>query len=83
MKTLISQIIDEELLAPCLITESNDEFIRRICSICLTEIENNIGFSPLGYGLDVINEIELIVSEVFKIKTYAYFIQNRILFIQF
>lgn len=26
----------------------------------------------MGYGLEVINEIELIVSEVFKIKTYGY-----------
>jgi hypothetical protein len=73
MKTLISTIIDEELLPVHINSETNFEFIQRICTLCLDEIESQKGYSPQGFGDDVINEIELAVTEVFKMKTYGFY----------
>lgn len=73
MKTLIAAIIDEELLQQCLADETNFEFIQRVCGLCLDELELGKGFSPLGFGEDVVNEIELAVTEVFKMKTYGFY----------
>ncbi len=73
MKTLIAHLIEEELLLSHIIDESNSEFIEKICAMCLDELELNKGYSPLGFGEDVVNEIELAVTEVFKMKTYGFY----------
>lgn len=73
MKSYIAELIDEEILSSLHRQETNDEFIQRIVSLCLDEIESTKGFSPRGYGADVIAEIELEVTEVFRMKTYGYF----------
>jgi len=73
MKTWIADIIDEELLPQRKTNESNAEFIQRICSICLIELENEKRFSPMGFGESVIDEIEEEVKEVFRIKTYGHY----------
>lgn len=73
MKTWIADIVDEELYSQLYFHESNDEFIDRVCEICITEIENAKGYSPAGYGAEVLEEIERQIVEVFKIKTYGYY----------
>ena len=73
MKTLIANIIDEELLPSYCLEESNLDFIQRICMLCIEEIESNKGFSPVGFGDDVVQEIEIAVTEVFKMKTYGFY----------
>lgn len=73
MKSWIADLVDEELLSHLYLNESNKEFIERVCSICLDEIENNKGYAPTGFGDDVIDEIEQEVTEVFKIKTYGFY----------
>jgi hypothetical protein len=73
MKTLISNIIDEEILPQKIENETNFEFIQRICALCLDELEGRKAYSPIGFGEDVIDEIEQEVTEVFKIKTYGYY----------
>ncbi len=73
MKTLISQLIDEEILAQNISNETSFEFIQRICSLCLDEIETQKGYSPLGFGDDVVDEIEQEVTELFRIKTYGFY----------
>lgn len=70
---MIVEIMEEELLPPNITVESNFEFIQRVCALCLDELENSKTFSPMGFGEDVINEIELAVVEVFKVKTYGYY----------
>jgi len=65
--------MEEELLPPNLTNESNFEFIQRICALCLDELEASKAFSPMGFGEDVINEIELAVTEIFKMKTYGHY----------
>lgn len=73
MKSWIADIVDEELVSQLFFYESNDDFIQRVCEICITEIENAKGYSPAGYGADVLAEIERQVTEVFKIKTYGHY----------
>lgn len=76
MKSLIVEIIEEELLPPNIVRESNSEFIQRVCALCLGELEVARAFSPLGFGEDVANEIELAVTEVFRMKTYGFYDVN-------
>lgn len=73
MKTMIANLIDEELAPALLRNESNAEFIQRICSLCLDELELRKAYSPIGFGADVVNEIEMAVTEVFKMKTYGFY----------
>ena len=73
IKACVTELIDEEILSPLYPNESNDDFVDRICQLCLDEIELEKGFSPLGLGLDVITEIEMIVVEAFRAKIYGYF----------
>ncbi len=72
-KSYIAELIDEEISSHLHFHETNEEFIDRICQLYLDELENLKGFSPKGYGLDVIQEIELEVTEVFRMKTYGYY----------
>ncbi len=73
MKSWIADIVDEELLSHLYLRETNSEFIERVCSICLDEIECRRGYSPTGYGADVIEEIENQVTEIFRVKIYGHF----------
>ena len=73
MKTWIADIVDEELCSQLYLHESNNDFIERVCGICLSEIENAKGYSPAGYGADVMSEIERQVTEVFRVKTYGHY----------
>ena len=73
MKSCIADLIDEEILSQLHAHETNEEFIQRICHLCLDEIESHLGYAPKGYGADVIDEIELAVIEVFRMKTYGYY----------
>lgn len=72
-KSYIAELIDEEISSHLYLNETNEEFIDRICQLYLDEIESRKGFSPRGYGVDVIQEIELEVTEVFRMKTYGYY----------
>jgi hypothetical protein len=74
MKTMIAHLIEEELHQSHLSDETNQEFIQRICAMCLDEIEaGGKAYSPMGFGEDVINEIELAVTEVFKMRIYGHY----------
>lgn len=73
MKSWIADIVEEELLSQMYIHETNADFIERVCGICITEIESAKGYSPAGYGADVMSEVEHQVTEVFRVKTYGYF----------
>lgn len=73
MKSWIAELVEEEILSNLYMHETNTEFIERICSICLDEIESNKGYAPTGFGDDVIEEIEQEVTEILKIKTYGHY----------
>jgi hypothetical protein len=73
MKTWIADLVDEELLSQMYLHETNSEFIARICTLFLDEIDTRKGYSPAGYGEDVFEEIENQVTEVFRIKIYGFY----------
>ncbi|MBY0555333.1 hypothetical protein K2P97_12445 [bacterium] len=73
MKSWIADIVDEELLSQMYLHESNSDFIERVCSLCLDEIESRRGYAPAGYGADVIEEIENQVTEIFRVKIYGFY----------
>jgi hypothetical protein len=73
MKSCIAELIDEEILSHLHQHETNEQFIDRICQLCIDEIHHNKGFAPKGFGADVVDEIELEVTEVFRMKTYGYY----------
>ncbi|MEK6627916.1 MAG: hypothetical protein AABY53_04770 [Bdellovibrionota bacterium] len=73
MKSWIAEIVEEELFSQMYLNETNNEFIERVCGICITEIESAKGYSPKGFGADVISEIEHQVTEVFRVKTYGHY----------
>lgn len=73
MKSWIADIVEEELLSQMYSRETNTEFIERVCGICITEIENAKGYSPAGFGADVLSEVEHQVTEVFRVKTYGHY----------
>ncbi|AGH95033.1 hypothetical protein [Pseudobdellovibrio exovorus] len=73
MKSWIADIVEEELLSQQYLHETDQEFIDRVCFICIDEIEHNKGFAPNGFGQDVVAEIELEVLEIFKVKTYGHY----------
>lgn len=77
MKSLIAALIEEELISQTFFYETDQQFIERICALCLDEIESAKGFAPYGFGRDVIEEIELEVKEVFRIKTYGHYNLNE------
>lgn len=72
-KSYIAELMDEEIFSHLHQNETNEEFIQRICELCLDEIESTKGFSPSGYGADVISELEMEVTEVFRVKTYGFY----------
>lgn len=73
IKSCVVELIDEEILSPLYPNETNEEFIERICELCLDEIEAKKGFAPMGFGTDVVGEIELEATEVFRAKTYGHY----------
>lgn len=73
MKSWIAELVDEELYSQQHLHETSEQFVERVCMLCLDEIEINKGFAPTGFGEDVVNEIELEVTEVLKIKTYGFY----------
>ena len=73
MKTWIANLIDEELISQTINDETNQEFIERVCALCLDEIELQKGYAPQGFGESVIEEIEAEVTEVFRMKTYGFY----------
>lgn len=73
MKSWIAELVDEELMSQMYLHETNNEFIARVCTLCLDEIESRRGYAPAGYGADVIEEIENQVTEVFRVKIYGFY----------
>ncbi len=73
IKSCVVELIDEEILSHLYPHETNEQFIERICELCLDEIEAKKGFSPMGFGIDVVDEIELEATEVFQAKTYGHY----------
>lgn len=77
MKTEILQIIEEEIKCTHNLTETADQFIERVTQLFIDEIQHLKMYAPLGLDVEVIEEIQQEVLDIYRIKTYGYFsLQN-------
>jgi len=72
MKTTIIHIIEEEIKATHNLFETADQFIERVTKMFLEEVQHMKMYAPLGFGVDLIEEVQQEVLEVYRIKTYGY-----------
>ena len=72
MKSMIANLIDEEIFNSHYIAESDADFMQRICNHIYQEMSFLKKLAPSEYNQEIIEEIEDQVLEVFKIKTYGY-----------
>lgn len=72
MKSMIANLIDEEILNSHFLLESDADFMKRICNHIFQEISHLKTMAPSEHSQEVFEEIEDQVLEVFKIKTYGY-----------
>lgn len=72
MKSMIANLIDEEIFNSHYLSESDADFIKRICNQISEEITYLKKFSPTEYNDEILEEIEDQVLEVFKTKTYGH-----------
>ncbi len=72
MKSMIANLIDEEIFNSHYILESDAEFIQIICIHIFQEISFLRKLTPSEHHQEILEEIEDQVLEVFKVKTYGY-----------
>lgn len=72
MKSMIANLIDEEIFNSHFILESDAEFIQRICKHIFHEVSYLRKLGPSEHHQEILEEIEDQVLEVYKIKTYGY-----------
>jgi hypothetical protein len=72
MKSMIANLIDEEIFNSHFLSESDADFMKRICNQIFEEISYLKKFSPTEYNDEILEEIEDQVLEVYKTKTYGH-----------
>lgn len=72
MKKMIAQIVEEEIKATYPLSETTQQFIERVSKMVMEEIHLLKMYAPMGLDLAVLEEIQLEVLEVFRLKTYGY-----------
>ncbi|MFN3697027.1 MAG: hypothetical protein ACK4VO_06245 [Pseudobdellovibrio sp.] len=72
MKTALIHIIEEEIKATHNLFETADQFIERISKLFLDEVKHMKMYAPLGFGIDLAEEVQQEVLEIYRIKTYGY-----------
>ena len=72
MKSMIANLIDEEIFNSNYITESDADFMQRICNHIFEEMSYLQKLAPSEHNQEILEEIEDQVLEVYKIKTYGY-----------
>ena len=72
MKSMIANLIDEEILNSHFILESDTNFMKRICHHIFQEMSYLKKLAPSEHHQEILEEIENQVLEVFKVKTYGY-----------
>lgn len=73
MKTEIIKIVEAELKSNSHPKESNDEFVNRVCSIYLSKVYGQKGYTTRELFLEVWEEVVLEATEVFKVKIYGHY----------
>ena len=73
MKTELAKIIDAELNSYTYPNESNSDFIKRVCKIYLTFIQQQKRYTAQALLEGVVEEIEFEAIEIFRVKTYGHY----------
>lgn len=73
MKTMILQIIEEEIKATHNLSETADQFIERITQLFVDEVQHLKMYAPLGLDVEVIEEVQQEVLDIYRMKTYGHY----------
>lgn len=73
MKTMILQIIEEELKATHNLSETADQFVEKVSRMFMEEIQHLKMYAPMGLDADVTEEIQQEVLDIYRMKTYGHY----------
>lgn len=73
MKKMILQIIEEEIKATHNLSETADQFVERVTQLFVEEFQHLKMYAPLGLDVEVIEEVQQEVLDLYRIKTYGYY----------
>lgn len=73
MKIMILQIIEEEIKSTHNISETADQFVERVTQLFVEEFRHLKMYAPLGLDVDVVEEVQQEVLDLYRIKTYGHY----------
>lgn len=73
MKKMILQIIEEEIKSTHNISETADQFVERVTQLFVEEFQHLKMYAPLGLDVEVIEEVQQEVLDLYRIKTYGHY----------
>ena len=73
MKKMILQIIEEEIKATHNLSETADQFVERVTQLFVEEFQHLKMYAPLGLDVEVIEEVQQEVLDLYRIKTYGHY----------
>lgn len=73
MKKMILQIIEEEIKSTHNLSETADQFVERVTQLFVDEFQHLKMYAPLGLDVEVIEEVQQEVLDLYRIKTYGYY----------
>lgn len=73
MKKMLLQIIEEEIKSTHNLSESADQFVERVTQLFVEEFQHLKMYAPLGLDVEVIEEVQQEVLDLYRIKTYGYY----------
>ena len=73
MKSMIIQLVDEEIKATNNLAETAEQFVDRVSQLFIDEIQHLKMYAPLGLDVSVAEEIKQEVLDILRIRTYGHF----------
>lgn len=73
MKKMILQIIEEEIKSTHNLSETADQFVERVTQLFVEEFQHLKMYAPLGLDVEVIEEVQQEVLDLYRIKTYGHY----------
>ncbi len=70
---MILQIIEEEIKSTHNLSETADQFIERVTQLFVDEFHHLKKYAPLGLYVDVIEEVQQEVLNMYRVKTYGHY----------
>lgn len=73
MKKMILQIIEEEIKSTHNLSETADQFVERVTQLFVEEFQHLKMYAPLGLDVEVIEEVQQEVLDLYRVKTYGHY----------